>query len=209
MSDTNLEIDRRLPPVYEGEEVRPPRKAVHARPEVLSAEGPLARDSDLAALEALLFAAQEPLPLRRLTVRLGAKSARDVKRLLERLSGLYDQEPSALQIVEVAGGYQLRTRESLLPWLLKLRPGPELNLSPAARETLTMIAYKQPIMRAELEALRGVACGDMLRVLLEKGLIRIVGRHPSLGRPVLYGTTRLFLETVGLRSLEDLPPLKQ
>jgi segregation and condensation protein B len=162
----------------------------------------------LAQLEALLFAADEPLPVRRLTALLRLGSTDEVKRLLKRLQSHYEQGQSAFHLVELAGGYQLRTQEAFVPWLLKLRPAPELSLSLAARETLTMIAYRQPVGRADLEALRGVACGDILRVLLEKGLIRIVGRDHSLGRPVLYGTTKLFLQTTGLKSLQDLPPLK-
>jgi segregation and condensation protein B len=170
-------------------------------------QGPLARDSLTAVLEAFLMAADAPLTTRRLAALLKI-SGEDVKRQIKKLQALYEKEQSAFHIVELAGGYQLRTRESLLPWLLKLRPAPEIHLTPATRETLTMIAYKQPITRADLEKLRGVACGDILRALLEKGLIRIVGRDNSLGRPVLYGTSKLFLETTGLKSLQDLPGLK-
>jgi segregation and condensation protein B len=170
--------------------------------------GPLARDAALATLEAFLMAADEPLTLRRLTALVRHGTAEEMKRQLRKLQGFYEAEDSALQIVELAGGYQLRTREELLPWLLKLRPAPDFSLTPAGRETLTMIAYRQPVTRAELESLRGVACGEVLRALLEKGLIRIVGRDTSLGRPVLYGTTKLFLQMVGLNSLQELPPLK-
>jgi segregation and condensation protein B len=176
-------------------------------PSVPQGQGPLARDSVTAALEAFLMAADAPLTSRRLAILLKI-SGDEVKRHIKKLQALYEEEQSAFHIVELAGGYQLRTRESLLPWLLKLKPAPEIHLTPAARETLTMIAYKQPITRADLEKLRGVACGDILRVLLEKGLIRIVGRDNSLGRPVLYGTTKLFLEMTGLKSLQDLPALK-
>lgn len=170
--------------------------------------GPLARDPELTSLEAYLFAANEPLTLRRLVTLLKVKSSDDVRRLIRRLTQLYDLEQSALQLIEIAGGYQLRTREAYLPWLLKLQPSPGLHLSAAARETLTMIAYRQPINRADLESLRGVSCSEVLRVLLEKGLIRIAGRDKTLGRPVQYGTTRKFLETMGLKSLNELPQLK-
>jgi segregation and condensation protein B len=169
--------------------------------------GPLVRDPQLALLESLLFAADEPLTPRRLASLLKVPSTETIRRMIQRLRTMYDAEDSALQLVELAGGVQLRTREKFVSWLLKLQPAPQLNLSPAARETLTMIAYKQPITRADLEALRGVSCIDALRTLLEKGLIRIIGRDKSLGRPVLYGTTRLFLETVGLSSLDALPKL--
>ena len=110
----------------------------------------------------------------------------------------------------MAGGFQLLTRPIYHPWLLRLRrTGNELKLSPAARETLAIIAYRQPIMRADIESIRGVQCGDMLRVLMEKGLVRIAGRHDSLGRPVLYGTTRKFLQAFGLKSVQDLPLVEQ
>lgn len=172
-----------------------------------SARGPWAREPDLAKLEGFLFAAHEPVSLRRLTSLLKLP-LEDARRLLKRLRALYDQEGSALQVVELAGEYQLRTREAFLPWLLKLQSAPTVHLSNAARETLTMIAYKQPINRADLEALRGVSCIEMLRVLLEKGLIRIVGRDKTLGRPVQYGTTKAFLQYMGLQSLRELPALK-
>jgi len=178
-----------------------------SRPLVLT-EGPLGRDPQLAQLEAYLFAADEPLAPRKLASLLKLKSSEEIRRLIGRLGSLYDQEASALQIVEIAGGYQLRTREEFLPWLLKLRNSPSLYLSPAARETLTMIAYRQPINRADLEGMRGVSCTDILRVLLEKGLICIVGRDKTLGRPVQYGTTKLFLQMTGLKSIEELPALR-
>ena len=85
------------------------------------------------------------------------------------------------------------------------RTGADVRLSAATRETLAIVAYRQPIMRADIEAVRGVQCGDVLRLLMEKGLVRIAGRHDSLGRPVLYGTTKKFLQVFGLRSLKDLP----
>lgn len=172
------------------------------------AHGPLARDPDLARLEAFLFASDEPLPLRRLITLLKPATAEEVKRQLKRLAQLYDDDESSLQLVELAGGYQLRTRDRFHPWLLKLQSPPGLHLSAAARETLTMIAYRQPINRADVEALRGVSCIEVLRVLLEKGVIRIVGRDKTLGRPVQYGTTKLFLEVMGLRSLSELPALR-
>jgi segregation and condensation protein B len=174
-----------------------------------SMAGPGERDQDLAHLEAVLFAADEPLSPRRLVSLLKLKTIEEVRRLIKRLSSLYELDNGAFQIVELAGGYQLRTREAFLPWLLKLQPSPTLHLSAAARETMTMIAYRQPVTRADLEALRGVSCVEVLRVLLEKGLIRIVGRDKTLGRPVQYGTTKLFLQVVGLKSLEELPQLKE
>jgi segregation and condensation protein B len=175
-----------------------------------AAGGPLARDANLAAVEAALLAADEPLTARRLAHAAGLSDAREARRLVRRLQALYDQDGTAFQVVAVAGGFQLFTRPEYHPWLARLRHGgPDLRLSPAARETLAIVAYRQPIMRAEIEAIRGVQCGEMLRLLMEKGLIRIVGRHHSLGRPVLYGTTRKFLQLFGLQSLDDLPAADQ
>jgi segregation and condensation protein B len=168
--------------------------------------GPLARDERLALIEALLLAADEPLPARRIAQAAGLADVAEARALLRQLAQLYRREDSAFQLEEIAGGYQLLTQPQFHPWVARLRQGQEeLRLSAAARETLAIIAYRQPIMRADIEAIRGVQSGEMLRVLLEKGLIRIVGRHPSLGRPVLYGTTRKFLQLFGLQSLDDLP----
>jgi segregation and condensation protein B len=177
--------------------------------------GPLARDERLARVEAVLLAADEPLPPRRIAQAAGLSDAAEARRLVRRLRELYQQDGTAFQIEEIAGGYQMLTRPEFHPWLRSLRQNQEeLRLSAPARETLAIIAYRQPIMRADIEAIRGVQCGEILRVLMEKGLIRIVGRHPSLGRPVLYGTTRKFLQVFGLQDLKDLtrlanPPLPE
>ncbi|HZU34369.1 MAG TPA: SMC-Scp complex subunit ScpB [Gemmataceae bacterium] len=176
----------------------------------VTARGELARDAALASLEAVLFAADEPLPARRLAKLIGLADTAEARRLVRKLQGLYDRDGTAFQMEELAGGFQLLTRPMYHPWLLRLRrTGNELKLSPAARETLAIIAYRQPIMRADIESIRGVQCGDILRVLMEKGLVRIAGRHDSLGRPVLYGTTRKFLQAFGLKNLHDLPLVEQ
>jgi segregation and condensation protein B len=168
--------------------------------------GELARDAKLAAVEAALFAADEPLVPRRLAVVSGLADAAEARRQVQRLQALYDRDGTAFQVEEIAGGYQLLTRREYHGWLVRLRGGvSELKLSPAARETLTIVAYRQPIGRADLEGIRGVQSGDVLRLLMEKGLVRIAGRDDSLGRPVLYGTTKKFLQLFGLKSLRDLP----
>jgi segregation and condensation protein B len=170
------------------------------------ATGPFARDAKLALVEAALLAADEPLTARRIAAVTDLEDAALARRLLSKLQAFYEQEGSAFQVHEIAGGFQLLTRPEFHPWLLRLRQsGHDLRLSPAARETLAIVAYRQPIMRADIEAVRGVQCGDVLRLLMEKGLVRIAGRHESLGRPVLYGTTKKFLQVFGLRSLKDLP----
>ncbi len=170
------------------------------------ATGPFARNARLALVEAALLAADEPLTPRRLAAVTGLEDAALARRLVHQLQSLYEEEGSAFQVHELAGGFQLLTRPEYHPWLLRLRQsGHDLRLSPAARETMTIVAYRQPIMRADIEAVRGVQCGEVLRLLMEKGLVRIAGRHNSLGRPVLYGTTKKFLQLFGLRNLKDLP----
>lgn len=168
--------------------------------------GELFRDARLALVEAALLAADEPLTLRRLGAAVGIAENTAVRQLVERLQACYDQDGTSFQIEELAGGFQLLTRPEYHPWLARLRrAGNELRLTVAARETLAIVAYRQPITRADVESLRGVQSGDMLHQLMEKGLVRIAGRDESLGRPVLYATTKKFLQVFGLRSIRDLP----
>ena len=180
---------------------RPPTDAAPA------AEG--VRDLRLARLEAVLLTAEEPLTARRLATVAELADAAEARRLVERLRTLYDADGTAFQVEELAGGYQLLTRPAYHPWLVRLRQAAgEGKLTPALLETLAVVAYKQPIVRADLEAVRGVHCGEALRQLMERKLVMIVGRDDSLGRPVLYGTTKKFLQTFGLRDLKDLPPVE-
>lgn len=167
---------------------------------------PLARDPALALVEAALLIADEPLPLRKLVQITGMADAAAVRRCLTKLQGLYDQDGSAFELEELAGGFQLMTRPEYHRWLTSLRKSQqELKLTAPSRETLAIVAYRQPIMRADIEAIRGVHCGETLRLLMEKGLVKITGRDDSLGRPVLYGTTKRFLQMFGLKNLKDLP----
>jgi segregation and condensation protein B len=170
---------------------------------------PLTRDGPLALVEALLLAADEPLPIRKLVQAAGLPDAATARRLLKKLRALYDADQTAFQVEELAGGFQLLSRPEYHRWLAGLRRSADLRLTGPARETLAIVAYRQPIMRADIEAIRGVHCGDTLRLLMERGLVRIAGRHDSLGRPVLYGTTKKFLQLFGLRSLKDLPQAEQ
>jgi len=179
----------------EGEEVAAPPAA-----------GELTRDERLALVEAALLAADEPLTARKLATAAGLADAAEARRQVKRLQVLYEQDDTAFQVEELAGGFQLLTRPEYHRWLVRWRRGgQELRLTAATKETLAIVAYRQPIMRADVEAIRGVHCGDVLRLLMERGLLRIAGRHDSLGRPVLYGTTRKFLQWMGLNSLADLP----
>ncbi|QDT01631.1 SMC-Scp complex subunit ScpB [Adhaeretor mobilis] len=161
-------------------------------------------------LEAVLFLAREPLSTRKLAKLAGLVDGTLARTLIKRLNQRLRGRGSALEIVEIAGGWQLLTRTELADWIARLHGGGEdLRLSAPALETLAVAAYRQPVLRVEIEAIRGVQCGEMLRVLMERGFLRIVGRSEELGRPFLYGTTRKFLQVFGLRRLEQLPPMDQ
>ena len=193
-----LPRNRRLPLIH--------RLPDHDAPED-GARSPLARDVRLAMVEAALMTADEPLTAKRLAAVAGLADAAEARRLTERLRALYDLDGTAFQVEELAGGWQLLTRPEYHPWLARLRrASADARLTPAMRETLTIVAYRQPITRADLEAVRGVQSGDVLRQLMERGLVRIAGRDDSLGRPVLYATTKKFLQSFGLKSLRELPP---
>lgn len=162
----------------------------------------------MARLEAVLFLAREPLGSRKLAQLAGLADGTRARTLVRTLNRLYDAEGSAFRIEEVAGGLQLMTRPKFARWLRRLHPpGVEVRLSGPVLETLAVVAYRQPVLRAEVEAIRGVQCGEVLRQLVEVDLVRVVGRSEELGRPLLYGTTKRFLQVFGLRSLEELAPL--
>lgn len=172
--------------------------------------GILPKEEKLAILDALLFSSSEPLKLTKLSNLLGLLPE-EVRQLLEELRRHYEQPGHGLQLVEVAEGYQLVTRREYSPYVQKLLQGKskEPFLSAAALETLSIIAYYQPVTRARIESLRGVKVDHVLATLLDRGLIREVGKGESPGRPILYGTTQAFLEMFGLKSLDDLPSLKE
>jgi len=196
-----LPSNRSLPPVYRV-------LAEEGREEI--GEGALGRDAVLARVEAALMAAGEPLTPRRLAVVADLPDAAAAREHVQRLQAFYEMDGSSFQVEEFAGGYQLLTRPEYHPWLARVRRlNVDLRLSMSARETLAIVAYRQPISRAEVEAIRGVQCSEILRQLMEKGLLRIAGRDESLGRPVLYGTTRKFLQYFGLKSLRELPQAKE
>ena len=160
-------------------------------------------------LEALLFVAEEPMPLAKLQEALGdedpALTEASIRELALRLEG----EGRGLMVQEVAGGFRLTTRPEAHPWIQRLQQVKPARLSRAALETLAIIAYKQPITRAEVEAIRGVAADGVMRTLLERGLIRMLGRKTEAGRPILYGTSQSFLEHFGFKDLGELPSLRE
>ncbi len=169
--------------------------------------------SDLRALkgilEALLFVTADPIPVTRFLALLGAVSKHEVEQALASLGHDYEQEGRGLQLAEVAGGYRIMTKAEFAPWLKRLeKVKAPSKLSRSALESLAIIAYKQPIVRAEVEQIRGVETSGVIRTLLERKLVRIVGRKEEPGRPIMYGTTKFFLEHFGLRDLSQLPPLR-
>lgn len=160
-------------------------------------------------VEAILFASDSPLPASKIANILGVGDARDVKKHIAMLNEQYELSGFSFRIEEIAGGFQMMTLSAYNTWLTKLlRAREETKLSPASLETLAIVAYKQPATRADIETIRGVAAGDMLNRLRELNLVKIVGRAEDLGRPLLYGTTKHFLEVFGLGSLEDLPQVE-
>jgi segregation and condensation protein B len=160
-------------------------------------------------IESLLFVTEEPLTvdrLKRILVQAESKSIRDA---LDEISADYEKRGGGFYLHQVAGGYQIRTRPEYTPWIKRLIQPKPLRLSKAALETLAIIAYKQPVIRSDVEHIRGVDCGGVLKVLLERKFIRVLGRREIPGRPLIYATTKHFLEVFDLKNLKDLPTPKE
>lgn len=157
-------------------------------------------------IEAALFSANRPLTVEEMTALDPDASTPEVRTALEGLKEHYDFDGHAVEIVELAGGWQILTRAAFAAAVERARAASRTpRLSPATLETLATVAYRQPVGRAEIEEIRGVNAGGILRTLQERGLIEVVGRSEGLGRPLLYGTTPLFLEVLGLKDLANLP----
>ncbi len=160
-------------------------------------------------IESLLFVAEDPLTIDSIKKVLDSTDSNAIRNVLNELSSEYEARKGGFFLREVAGGYQIRTRPEYSQWIRRLlRPNP-LRLSNAALETLAIVAYKQPVIRSDIEHLRGVDCGGILRMLLERRLIRVVGRKEIPGRPIIYTTTKKFLELFELKDLKDLPSPKE
>ncbi|ELK22178.1 MULTISPECIES: SMC-Scp complex subunit ScpB [Anoxybacillus] len=166
--------------------------------------------NELAIMEALLFAAgEEGLTYKQMADVLDIQEER-VYELVQQLKHMYDVAERGIMVVEMAGTLQLVTKKQCAPYLQKLVESPTTSsLSQAALETLAIIAYRQPITRAEIEHIRGVKSDKPLQTLLGKALIKEVGRAEGTGRPILYGTTKEFLDYFGLKTLDELPPLPE
>ncbi|MDD4356172.1 MAG: SMC-Scp complex subunit ScpB [Smithellaceae bacterium] len=166
-------------------------------------------DNISAVIEALILASESPLPLEKICAVLNGVDKTEVKDALDKLIAGYEERQSGISIQEVAGGFQFRTRPQMAVWIKKLKGNRPGSLSPAALETLAIVAYRQPIVKAEIESVRGVDVSAPLKGLLEKKLIRIMGRKDAPGKPIIYGTTKKFLEVFNLRELADLPTMRE
>lgn len=160
-------------------------------------------------LESLLFVSGSPLKLETLLEIFSDSNKETILEGIKQIKKEYEDDSKGFELVEVAGGYQFRTKPKWSDWIHRLKKIKVVKLSRSALETLAIIAYRQPIIRPEIERIRGVDSGWVLRALMEKGLIKIVGRKDLPGRPIIYGTTKAFLELFGLNSLADLPTLKE
>jgi segregation and condensation protein B len=166
-------------------------------------------DLPLAELEALIFAAPEPCSPAALRRALPQLSPGQIAEAVERINAQLLESGRPYAIARIDGSYQFRTRPEFGALISAMQPERKLRLSRAALETLAVVAYRQPITRVEIEEVRSVDCGPVLRSLLERDLLRIVGRRDAPGRPALYGTTSSFLQAFGLNSLRDMPPLRE
>jgi segregation and condensation protein B len=163
-----------------------------------------------AVIEAVLFASGEPITMKRLQEVLEGVEKADLKKALDALMESYQSGHRGLQIIEIAHGYQIVTRHQFAPFLKRLETiKTSSKLSKPALEALAVIAYKQPVTRGEVEAIRGVDSSNVLRTLQDRKIAKVVGRGEGLGRPLLYGTTREFLQCFGLKNLSELPELKE
>lgn len=194
------------PPGWPLRIIQPPTSPYRFGVNTGSSKRDLNRSAAAARVEAVLIVADGPLTPRRIAQHAMLPDASDAKRAIDWLNAAYDRDVTAFRIERIAAGYRMLTRPEVAPWLDRLhRRVDRLTLSPPAMETLTIVAYRQPCTRADVEAIRGVQSAEMLKHLIERRLVRICGEHDSLGRPYLYETTKLFLELFGMRTLADLP----
>jgi segregation and condensation protein B len=160
-------------------------------------------------LESILFVSESPVRLKTLLEIIPEAGKETILEGIRALMKEYEDPSKGMELVEVAGGYQLRTKSQCAEWINRLKKAKPVKFSQSAMETLAIVAYRQPVIRSQIEAIRGVDAGWILRTLMEKGLIKMMGRKDLPGRPIIYGTTQGFLELFSLNSLQDLPTLKE
>ena len=161
-------------------------------------------------IEALLFSSDTPLTLQKLKEIIETDSVKNIRNGIDALNKFYEEKKTAMKVVEIAGGFQIVSRPEYAPYVQKLYRGRQASrLTQRGLETLAIVAYKQPITKNEMENIRGVNVDGVVKTLLERDLVKIEGREKAPGNPLLYGTTKYFLEYFGLKSLEDLPKLKE
>ncbi len=161
-------------------------------------------------LESLLFVSEGPLDVRTVEKVLNINDTKLIQAALKELMNKYEENPGGFHIVEIANGYQMCTRQVFAPWIKKLLQANISNkLSKQALETLAIIAYRQPVTKVQIESIRGVISDGVLNTLMDRNLIRLVGRQEGIGRPFLYGTTKEFLQQFGLKDLKDLPTINE
>jgi segregation and condensation protein B len=160
-------------------------------------------------LESLFFISDSPIRLETLVEILPESNEEAILEGIRQIQAEYEDPSKGIELTEIAGGYQFRTKPSWAGWVNRLKKAKAVKLSQAALETLAIVAYRQPIIRPAIEEIRGVDSGSVLHTLLEKGLIKTMGRKDLPGRPIVYGTTKTFLELFSLNTLSDLPTLKE
>ena len=160
-------------------------------------------------LESILFVSESPIRLETLVEMLPESAQDAIWEGIQRIKTEYEDSSKGIELVEIAGGYQFRTKPIVAEWVNRLKKSKPVKLSQSALETLAIVAYRQPIIRPTIEEIRGVDSGWVLRSLMEKGLIKMMGRKDLPGRPIIYGTTKAFLELFNLNTLSDLPTLKE
>jgi segregation and condensation protein B len=171
---------------------------------------PVSEEELALRVEAVLMTTDRPLASSKLAELLSAEGSKAINAAVAALNKVYEETGRSFRVESVAGGWQILTLAKYADVLAALhRSREQTRLSPAALETLAIIAYKQPVLRADIESVRGVASGEVIRSLMERHLVKIVGRAEELGRPMLYGTTKTFLEVFGLANLKDLPKVEE
>jgi segregation and condensation protein B len=159
-------------------------------------------------MEALILASESPISVDKIAAVIGATDKKEIECQLQAIARDFEERRGGLCLQEVAGGFQFRTRSDLGPWIKKLK-GLRSLLTPTSLETLAVIAYRQPVVKSDIDRIRGVDAGGAIKKLLEKKLIRIMGRKDVPGKPMIYGTTKKFLEVYNLQDLSDLPTLQE